>query len=162
MRILICHGYLLRGTGSNTYVQSLARALCRQGYRVLIMCQESDPRLDFVSSFIRENSTGSGPQVVWERETGYPGPCMVYKPDIGGLLPVYVTDSYPGFRVKEFTQLDDVELEWYIDRNERALGRLVEQFVPDAIHANHAVMLPYIVRPVAEKAGVPYFVSIHG
>lgn len=161
MRILICHGYLLKGTGSNMYVQSLARALCRQGHDVLIMCQDPDPRLDFVSSFVRERPDGTQ-EVVWERETGYPGPGSVYQPDIAGLLPVYVMDSYPGFSVKEFTDLDTVELEWYVDRNRMALRRVVEQFAPDAIQANHAVMLPYIIRPVAESAGLSYYVSIHG
>jgi glycosyltransferase involved in cell wall biosynthesis len=162
LRILICHGYLLRGTGSNMYVQSLARALCREGHHVLIMCQDSDPSLDFVSSYIREGPRSSGPQVVWERGTAYPGKCSVFQPDIGGVLPVYVMDTYPGFRVKEFTQLDDAELDWYVDRNRRSLTRLVEQFAPDAIQANHAVMLPHIVRPVAQRAEVPYYVTIHG
>ncbi len=162
MRILICHGYLLRGTGSNQYVQSMARALCAQGHHVVVMCQDDDPRLDFVTTFLREEDGAVTPHLLWETETGYPGNCMVFKPDIGGLLPVYVMDSYPGFTVKEFTALDSSELDSYIDSNRRALRRLVRQFVPEVIHANHAVMLPYIVRPVAEEAGVPYVVSVHG
>ncbi len=162
MRILICHGYLLRGTGSNQYVQALARALCGRGHYVLLMCQEDSPSLDFVSVFMKEASAGSGPEVAWEKKTGYPGTCMVYKPDIGGLLPVYVMDGYPGFRVKEFTELEDAELDYYVESNRRAMKRLVEQFVPDVIHVNHAVMFPYIAGPIAESAGVPYYVSVHG
>ena len=161
MRILICHGYLLKGTGSNMYVSSLARALCRQGHQVLLICQDPDPRLDFVSSFVSEDPDGTA-RVVWERETSYPGSCRVFKPDIGGLLPVYVMDSYPGFSVKEFTSLDTSELEWYVDRNRRSLRRQIRDFAPDVIQANHAVMLPYIIRPAAEEAGVAYYVSIHG
>ena len=34
MRILIFHGYLLRGTGSNIYNASLVRALARMGHEV--------------------------------------------------------------------------------------------------------------------------------
>ena len=34
MRILIFHGYLLRGTGSNIYNASLVRALARLGHEV--------------------------------------------------------------------------------------------------------------------------------
>lgn len=162
MRILICHGYLLRGTGSNQYVQSLARALCGHGHQLVVMCQDDDPQLDFVSAFLREEEGAEAPRIIWEKDTDYPGNCVVLKPDIGGLLPVYVLDSYPGFTVKEFTQLDDIELDWYVDRNRRSLARLVEQFAPEVIHANHAVMLPYIVRPVAAKNDLPYFVSIHG
>jgi glycosyltransferase involved in cell wall biosynthesis len=162
LRILICHGYLLKGTGSNQYVQSLSRSLCKQGHEVFVMCQESDPALDFVSAFVRENTSGSEPQVVWERETPYPGQCVVYQPDIGGLLPVYVADTYPGFRVKEFTDLDESELDWYVDRNRRAMRRIAAEFSPEAIITNHAVMLPFTARPVAEELGVPYFVCIHG
>jgi len=162
LRILICHGYLLGGTGSNQYVQSLARALCRQGHHLVIMCQDGDPRLDFVTTFLSERADGMSPQVVWEQETEYPGSCMVFKPDIGDLLPVYVLDSYQGFEVKEFPDLDDLELERYVEANRRALSRLIDQFVPDAIQVNHAVMFPYIIRPIAQKAGTPYFVSLHG
>jgi glycosyltransferase involved in cell wall biosynthesis len=162
VRILICHGYLLRGTGSNQYVQSLSRALCRQGHNLVVMCQEDDPRLDFVSVFMRGNPGGTGLEVVWQQDTDYPGTCMVLKPDIGGFLPVYVYDSYPGFAVVEFTNLTEEELGGYIDKNRTALLRVIEQFEPEAIQVNHAVMLPCIVRPVAEKAGVPYFVTVHG
>lgn len=160
MRILICHGYLLRGTGSNMYVQSLARALCGLGHHVLLFCQESDPKLDFVSTFLKEHDGGA--EIVWDKETDYPGSCMVFQPDIGGLLPVYVLDSYPWFTVKEFTALTDSELEAYVTHNRRSLERLLEQFVPDAIQVNHAVMLPEIVRPLAGEAGLPYNVVIHG
>jgi glycosyltransferase involved in cell wall biosynthesis len=162
VRILICHGYLLRGTGSNQYVQSLARALCRQGHNLVVVCQENDPGLDFVSVFMREDPGGTGMEVVWRQETDYPGTCTVIKPDIGGLLPVYVFDTYPGFTVAEFTDLTDEELRGYIGTNRVAVERVVEQFAPEAIQVNHTVMLPYVVRPVAEKAGVPYFVTIHG
>ena len=162
VRILICHGYLLRGTGSNQYVQSLSRALCRQGHNLVVMCQDDDPKLDFVSVFMRGNPGDAGLEVVWQQETDYPGTCMVLKPDIGGFLPVYVYDNYPGFTVMEFTDLAEEELGGYIDTNRAALERVIEQFVPEAVQVNHAVMLPYIVRPVAEKAGVPYFVTIHG
>ncbi|MFH1149258.1 MAG: glycosyltransferase family 4 protein [Actinomycetota bacterium] len=162
MRILIAHGYLLKGTGSNQYVQSLARAFCGQGHHLLVTCQDDDPDLDFVSVFMSDEAGLSAPRVVWEKETEYPGSCMVVKPDIGGLLPVYVMDSYEGFRVKEFPDLSDDELHAYIELNRGAHTRLVEQFVPDAVLANHAVMLPAILRPVAEAAEVSYFVCIHG
>lgn len=161
MRILICHGYLLRGTGSNMYVQSLTRALCGLGHQVLLYSQESDPTLDFVSTFMREGAD-EGAEIVWDKETDYPGNCMAFQADIGELLPVYVLDSYPWFTVKEFTTLTDGELERYVAHNRRALARLLAQFVPDAVLVNHAVMLPEIMRPVAREAGVAYNVVIHG
>ena len=40
MRILIFHGYLLRGTGSNIYNANLARALAGLGHEVHLFCQD--------------------------------------------------------------------------------------------------------------------------
>jgi hypothetical protein len=40
MRILIFHGYLLRGTGSNIYNANLARALAGFGHEVHLLCQD--------------------------------------------------------------------------------------------------------------------------
>ncbi|HMC06995.1 MAG TPA: hypothetical protein VKG89_06315, partial [Solirubrobacterales bacterium] len=78
MRVLIFHGYLLRGTGSNVYNASLAQALARLGHEVHLFCQ--DRRADerpWVGT-----ASGSG------------GSVTVHVPDIGGLLPVYVPDRY--------------------------------------------------------------------
>ena len=43
MRILIFHGYLLGGTGSNVYNARLAAALARAGHEVHLLCQDRDP-----------------------------------------------------------------------------------------------------------------------
>ena len=42
MRILIFHGYLLRGTGSNIYNANLARALAALGHEVDLLCQDRE------------------------------------------------------------------------------------------------------------------------
>src|SRR3712207_307382 len=77
MRILIFHGYLLRGTGSNVYNASLARALAKLGHEVHLLCQDrAASQLDWVSA-----------------DPG-PGRVVVHNPDIGRVLPVYVADEY--------------------------------------------------------------------
>jgi predicted alpha/beta-fold hydrolase len=43
MKILIWHGYLLGGTGSNVYTRSLARAWSKQGHEVVVLCQDPHP-----------------------------------------------------------------------------------------------------------------------
>ena len=43
MRILIFHGYLLGGTGSNVYNARLAEALVGLGHEVHLLCQERHP-----------------------------------------------------------------------------------------------------------------------
>ena len=86
MRVLIFHGYLLRGTGSNVYNASLARALARLGHEVHLLCQDREAgALDWVDGFGRwtdgrlrvELGAGGSP----------PGSVTVYVPDIGGLFP---------------------------------------------------------------------------
>ena len=44
VRVLIFHGYLLSGTGSNVYNASLARAMRGMGHEVHLVCQDRDAR----------------------------------------------------------------------------------------------------------------------
>src|SRR3990172_4867197 len=43
MRILLWHGYLLGGTGSNVYTRALAREWSLAGHEVVVVCQERHP-----------------------------------------------------------------------------------------------------------------------
>src|SRR4029453_9641386 len=66
VRILLWHGYLLGGTGSNVYTRMLAREWSRAGHDVVVLCQEPHPE-------------------------GYDmGGAEVVRPDGGGRLPVSV------------------------------------------------------------------------
>src|ERR687896_749412 len=74
MRIIMTHGYMLSGTGSNIYVQSLCRALVGAGHDVHLICQESDP-LSY--DFVGESATAAagGIEDLGEQETPYTGHC---------------------------------------------------------------------------------------
>ena len=86
MRTLIFHGYLLRGTGSNIYNASLARALVRLGHEVHLFCQDRHAaELDFVDAV----GTWDGGSLTIEAPNA-PAHCTAYLPDIGRTLPVYV------------------------------------------------------------------------
>ena len=51
MKVLVFHGYLLRGTGSNVYNASLAQALAWQGHEVHLLCQDrAVSELDWVDA----------------------------------------------------------------------------------------------------------------
>ena len=100
MRVLIFHGYMLRGTGSNIYNANLARALARLGHEVHLLCQDREVELEGV---------------------------QIHNPDIDGLLPVYVKDPYEGFEVKAFPELTEEELDRYIDANVAAVREVAEQ-----------------------------------
>ena len=120
MRLIMTHGYSLSGTGSNIYVQSLCRALVNEGHDVHLLCQDPDPlSFDFVSKAATVDAPGI--KDLGEQETPYQGLCVVYRPEIGDLLPVYVYDEYPGWRVKTFLDLTQEELDNYLRRNVEAL-----------------------------------------
>ena len=138
MKVLIFHGYLLRGTGSNVYNASLATALARLGHEVHVVCQDHDPP---------------------ELGAGASGSVTVHTPDIGGLLPVFVHDNYEGFEVKTFAELTDDELDRYLESNVTAVRDLVESLGGvDAAIANHLIMGPVILG----RAGLDYALAIHG
>ncbi len=133
MRVLIFHGYMLRGTGSNIYNANLARALARLGHEVHLLCQDREVRIEGV---------------------------RIHNPDIGGLLPVYVKDPYEGFEVKAFPELSDAELDSYIEANVTAVRRVTaDAGGVDAALANHLIMGPAILA----RADVgPFAAKIHG
>jgi glycosyltransferase involved in cell wall biosynthesis len=132
VRILILHGYLLRGTGSNIYNASLARALARLGHEVHLLCQER----------------------AWDAPEGV----TVHNPDIGRVLPVYVADRYDGFDAKPYPELTDAELGHYIEANVAAV-RAAPQC--DVALANHLVMNPVILaRGLDDRT--PFAVKVHG
>ncbi len=159
-RILIFHGYLLRGTGSNVYNANLARVLVRLGHEVHLFSQEHHPEdFDFVDTMA--DYEGDQVHVRLQRNPRFAGRCTVYRPDIGGLLPVYVHDRYEGFKVRTFPELTDQELDRYISANVAAVRGVVASAAPQIALANHAIMGPLILhRALGDSA--PYAVKIHG
>ena len=132
MKVLITHGYLLRGTGSNIYNASLARALARLGHEVHLLCQE--------------------------RHWAAPEGVTVHNPDIGRILPVYVADTYEGFDAKPYPELTDAELDHYIEANVAAV-RVAPTC--DVALANHLVMNPAILaRGLPDST--PFAIKVHG
>src|ERR671928_782215 len=112
MRILVFHGYLLRGTGSNVYNARLAAALARRGATVDLLSQERSPReLDFVDAV--GTWDGGEPRVEILRE---PVRVTAWRPDIGDLLPVYVSDRYEGVTARPYLECSDAEIDEYLQR----------------------------------------------
>ncbi len=133
MRVLLFHGYMLRGTGSNIYNANLARALAKLGHEVHLLCQDRVTKIEGVE---------------------------IHNPDIHGLLPVYVKDPYEGFEVKAFPELSDAELDRYIDANVAAVREVAASVGGfDAALANHLVMGPAILA----RADIgPFAAKVHG
>ena len=154
MRILVFHGYLLRGTGSNVYNASLAQAMVALGHEVHLLCQDLEVRaLPWVDAV----GTWDGGELRVE-ELREPVRCTVYTPPIGRVLPVYVADRYEGFDAKPFQDLTDSELEHYLAANVEAVRDVAARAEPEAALANHLVMGPVVLA----RAGLRYAVKIHG
>jgi glycosyltransferase involved in cell wall biosynthesis len=158
VRILVFHGYLLHGTGSNVYNARLAEALVRAGHEVHLLSQERDPlSLDWVDA---AGDWDGGALEVRERRS--PVRATVYRPDIGGLLPVYVADRYEGVEARPFPELSDEEVDAYVERNVAAVAEVCAKAKPDVALANHLIMGPAILARALAGTGVPYAVKIHG
>jgi glycosyltransferase involved in cell wall biosynthesis len=132
MRILLWHGYLLGGTGSNVYTRSLAREWSRAGHDVVVVCQERDAeRFDL-------------------------GGARVVTPELpGGRLPVFVLDRYAGLEPQLLQDFTPDELDVYVEANAAALRALLPA---DLVFANHVLL----VAPVGAANGVPGRVKAHG
>lgn len=162
LNILIWHGYLLSGTGSNIYAQNIAKQFIKQGHNVFLFCQDRDiESLDFIASLsIVDNSQI---RTVKEMNLASAGNyCKAYNPDIGKILPVYVLDAYKHFTSKLFLDLTEKELSYYIDSNAAALETFIKNQRIDIIHVNHAVMGPIIAAQIKKKFDIPFVVTIHG
>jgi glycosyltransferase involved in cell wall biosynthesis len=159
VRVLIFHGYLLRGTGSNVYNAELADTLVRLGHDVHLLCQERNPAgLGFVDSV---GEWEKGKLVVREvASRAHAGSCTVYRPDIGELLPVYVYDRYDGFQARTFDRITDPELDRYLAANVAAAHEVASLVDPDVALANHLIMGPVILARALDE--VPYAVKVHG
>ncbi|MFN2588969.1 MAG: glycosyltransferase family 4 protein [Actinomycetota bacterium] len=163
MRILLWHGYLLTGSGSNVYTANVARIWRASGHDVVLMCQETLagalPYVDAEADMSPDNATFVEYPTKTEPAAGR---CRVIRPDIGGILPVYVYDDYEGFMVKTFVDLSDDELGAYVRRNVAAMVTVIRSHEPGAIVTGHEVMGPYIARLACAATGTTYAAKLHG
>src|SRR5436305_10673346 len=90
VRVLVFHGYLLHGTGSNVYNARLGAALVRAGHEVHLLSQDRDP---FDQDWVDAAGNWDGGALALEARRE-PPLATAYRPDLGGLLPVYVPDRY--------------------------------------------------------------------
>jgi glycosyltransferase involved in cell wall biosynthesis len=132
VRILIWHGYLLGGTGSNVYTRQLAREWSRAGHDVTVLSQEPRP------------------------EAYDLGGASTARPDVGGFLPVFVVDRYEGFDdVRRVPDCTREELEQWVESNAAAVRALLPA---DLVFANHVLL----GGPVGAASGAPFAVKAHG
>jgi glycosyltransferase involved in cell wall biosynthesis len=132
MRILLWHGYLLAGTGSNVYTRALAREWSNAGHDVVVVSQEREPEL---------------------YDLGRAQTVAVELP--GGLLPVFVMDQYAGLSPRFLQDFSNDERSAYVEANAAALRELLPA---DLVFTNHVLM----GGPVGAATGAPFRVKAHG
>jgi glycosyltransferase involved in cell wall biosynthesis len=132
VKIVLWHGYLLGGTGSNVYTRALARAWSRLGHEVVVVCQERNP------------------------EAYDLGGARVVRPELpGNLLPTFVLDRYAGLEPRLLQDLTRAERDRYVEANAAAVRA---ELPADLVFANHVLL----GGPVAASAGAPFAVKAHG
>jgi hypothetical protein len=138
------------------YIADLTRCLVQQGHDVQLLCQERNPaEFDFVDAVGRWRD---GRLSIQGRRG--PGRCTAYVPDIGDLLPVYVTGYFPGYQARPFPQLTEGQVAAYVAANTAAVRDVISLAEPDYALANHLVMGPAILAR-ALPSRVPYAVRVH-
>ena len=128
MRVLIWHGYLLSGTGSNEYTRALARTLSHQGHEVVVLSQDPYPDAHDL------------------------GTATVVRPELPGRLPVFVLDHYAQATPALVPTMSRAELDEYV----AAQSSAIQQVGPaDLLITNHVLLggpvgaasgLPYVVK----------------
>jgi glycosyltransferase involved in cell wall biosynthesis len=112
VKILLWHGYLLGGTGSNVYTRSLGRAWSRAGHEVVVFCQEPHPeRFDL-------------------------GGAQVVRPAAGPLLPVFVVDRYEDMEARPLADLSAAERRRWVEGNASAVR---DHLPADRVLVNHVL-----------------------
>ena len=155
MHLVLLHGYLLQGTGSNIYVANIAKAWQNQGHGVSVVCKDRKAgALTFVQEFI-------GPHDNLPDDPPKPGTIRVIVPEINNLLPVYVFDRYNGFDVKIIPEMTPEEIHMHIEMTASTLRNVACQGA-DRILANHAIFGPVIAKRALQNLDVPFDVKIHG
>jgi glycosyltransferase involved in cell wall biosynthesis len=161
MRILLWHGWLLEGSGSNVGTARVAEVLRAAGHDVLVLCQEPHPeRYPWVDAF---GSIGSeGPSALTPNsDAAAPGRCVLLRPRIGHVIPVFVVDRYEGFdQVRSFVDLTDEELAAYLRANVDALRAAAAWHQSELAFTGHAIPGAAIGRRALGPGR--YVAKIHG
>ncbi len=112
MKILLWHGYLLGGTGSNVYTRMLARQWSGAGHEVVVFSQEPHPE-----RFDLEGAT-------------------VVRPQLPGPLPVFVLDRYEDLEARFLQDFSREERDAYVEANAAAVR---EHLPADLLLVNHVL-----------------------
>jgi glycosyltransferase involved in cell wall biosynthesis len=162
VRILVWHGWLLEGSGSNVATARIVEVWRAAGHDVLLLCQERHPdRYAWIDASGTVDRDGPSELTSNPNATGAPGRCVLLRPLIGDRLPVFVVDHYEGFEeVRRFVDLSEDQLEAYLDANSHALRAAAGVHDPEVAFVGHGIPGAAIGRRALGDGA--YVAKVHG
>lgn len=147
MKILFINHFPLTGSGSGVYTANLAKSLTRKGNEVAIIFPDNRAKYE-----------------KYEKIKLYP---VFFKDkeiieDVNQLdmnFPCFTTHPRSTFNFRDMTEDQRKEYEKIF---EEKIERIITEFKPDIVHAQHVWTLAGIAAKVCEKKGIPMVVTCHG
>jgi glycosyltransferase involved in cell wall biosynthesis len=162
VRILVWHGWLLEGSGSNVATARVVEVWRAAGHDVLLLCQERHPEryrwIDAHGTVDRDGPSELRPST---NVSSASGRCVLLRPAIGTTLPVFVVDHYEGFEtVRPFVELTGDELDAYLRANVEAVRAVAGSHDPAIAFVGHGIPGAAIGRRALGPGR--YVAKIHG
>jgi glycosyltransferase involved in cell wall biosynthesis len=162
VRILVWHGWLLEGSGSNVATARIVEVWRAAGHDVMLLCQERHPDrypwIDASGTVDRDGPSELRPNPI---ASVSPGRCVLLRPMIGEMLPVFVVDQYEGFEeVLGFVDLSQDRLDAYLEANVGALRAAAVVHGQDVAFVGHGIPGAAIGRRALGPGA--YVAKIHG
>lgn len=135
----------LEGSGSGTYTKNLATQLAKQGHEVRVILPENSrdiPEYPGVGLHPVAFTDPADPQAAPEGALSFNFPCFT---------------THPRSSVA-FEDLDEAQMQQYLDAFQQAIDQEVRDFAPDVIHGQHVWVLPSL----AVGKGAPLVLTAHG
>jgi glycosyltransferase involved in cell wall biosynthesis len=162
VRILVWHGWLLEGSGSNVATARIVEVWRAAGHDVMLLCQERHPdRYPWIDASGTVDRDGPSELRPNPNASVSPGRCVLLRPAIGEILPVFVVDHYEGFEeVLGFVDLSEDRLDAYLEANVDALRAAAEVHGQDVAFVGHGIPGAAIGRRALGPG--TYVAKIHG
>ena len=147
MRVLFVNHFPLTGSGSGVYTANLARSLAKQGDDAAIVFPENR------SEYEQYEGVELYP-VFFKGEEDIPG---VGQSSMN--FPCFTTHPRSVFN---FMDMTDEQRKEYEDKFREAIGKAIDEFKPDVVHAQHVWTLAGLSAEACEKRNIPMVVTCHG
>ena len=147
MRVLLVNHFPLTGSGSGVYTANLARSLVKNGDKAAIVFPENRSEYEHYSGVDLY-------PVFFKGEEDIQG---VNQSDMN--FPCFTTHPRSVFN---FMDMTDAQRKEYEDKFREEIGRAIDEFKPDIVHAQHVWTLAGLSAEACQKRNIPMVVTCHG